>query len=89
MFAFENLIAGMMLLLVLSLGVAMVRLLLGSNIIDRLLALDVMLVQGVGLAVLYTLLTGQYQMLDSIIAVAVAGFLGTVALARAIERGER
>jgi multisubunit Na+/H+ antiporter MnhF subunit len=89
MFAFENLIAGMMILLVVSLGVAMARLLLGSNIIDRVLALDVMLVHGVGLAVLYVLLTGQYQVLDSLLAVAVAGFLGTVALARYIEQGGR
>jgi multisubunit Na+/H+ antiporter MnhF subunit len=89
MFAFENLIAGMMILLVFSLGVAMVRLLLGGNIIDRMLALDVMLVHGVGLAVLYALQTRQYQVLDSIIAVAVAGFVGSVALARYIERGGR
>ena len=78
----------MVLLGVLSIGIvlAFIRLLLGPNIPDRLMALDVLTTVGVGIAALYAVAFDQPVYLDVAIVLALVAFLGTVAFSRYIEK---
>lgn len=64
------------------------RLLRGPSIADRVVALDVIAATIVAAAVLYALRTGLAVFVDVALAVALVSFLGTVALAHAIEWGD-
>ena len=68
----------------LSLGLllSIVRLVRGPTLPDRILALDLINVLGLGFGVLVAILTGFYLYLDIAIALGLVGFLSTVALAR-------
>lgn len=59
-----------------------VRLVRGPTLPDRILALDLINVLGLGFVVLVAILTGFYLYLDIAIALGLVGFLSTVALAR-------
>lgn len=76
------------LLAVLSIGIvlAFVRLLLGPNIPDRLVALDLLTTVGVGIAALYGIAFNEPVYLDVAIVLALVAFLGTVTFARYIEK---
>jgi len=73
------------------LGVGMllsfVRLLLGPSLPDRVVAADVLATMMIGVLVLTSLTTAQSFLLDIALAIALVVFLGTIALAIAIERG--
>ena len=75
-------------LAVLSLGIvlAFIRLVLGPNIPDRLVALDLLSTVGVGIAALYAVAFDQPVYLDVAIVLALVAFLGTVTFARYIEK---
>jgi multicomponent Na+:H+ antiporter subunit F len=77
------------LLLVAALGIGAWRLFAGPTLADRVVALD--LVAGIvfGFAILIALETGQALFLNVAFAIAVVTFLGTVAIARLIEREGR
>ena len=83
-----NLLIGLF-MSILSLSMAMTawRLLRGPSIPDRALAFDVIMVHVVGLIALYAIYVDEELLIDAVIIVAVLGFLGTVAIARYIERG--
>lgn len=68
----------------LSLGLllAIVRLIRGPTLPDRILALDLITTQAIGFIVLVAILTGFHLYLDIAIALGLVGFLSTVALAR-------
>ncbi len=89
MTAFQIAIGALMLVLSISLGACVWRLLLGPSIPDRAAAFDMIMIHLVGLIALFVVLVGQLVLLDAVIVVAVLGFLGTVALARFIEEGRR
>lgn len=74
-------------LLALSLGVAFLRLARGPSVADRIVALDVIAATIVAAAVLHALRTGLAVFIDVALAIALVTFLGTVALAHAIESG--
>jgi len=65
---------------------AMVRLIKGPSLPDRVVALDTMTVLIVAFCGLYTLDSGSTAFLDVAIVLALIGFLATVALARFVER---
>lgn len=73
------------------LGVGMVlsfvRLLLGPSLPDRVVAADVLATMMIGVLVLTSLTTAESFLLDIALAIALVVFLGTIALAIAIERG--
>lgn len=73
------------------LGVGMVlsfvRLLLGPSLPDRVVAADVLATMMIGVLVLTSLTTAESFLLDIAMAIALVVFLGTIALAIAIERG--
>lgn len=66
---------------------ALLRLLLGPTLPDRVVALDAIATIAVGLLALTAILTGQAILLDVALAMALITFLGTVALAISLEKG--
>ena len=69
-------------LLLVALFLAVTALVRGPTLADRILALDLMTTLAVGLIAAITVLTGFALYIDVAIAVSLAGFLSTVALAR-------
>jgi len=70
--------------------VAVIRLIRGPTLADRVLALDMLVTVGIGFIAVLTVLTGYGQYLDVAIGLGLVGFLATVAFARYIlARGPR
>ena len=67
-------------------ALAFARLMVGPTMADRIVALDLVTVQAVAFMGLLCLATGEAAFLDVAIAIALVGFLGTVAFARYVER---
>lgn len=76
-------------LVMLGVILAMLRLIKGPSLPDRVVALDTMTVLIVAFCGLYALDTGSTAFLDVAVVLALIGFLATVALARFIERKVR
>ena len=73
-------------LLVFGVIFALVRLLQGPGLPSRVIALDMMLVLGIGIIVIYAVLTDQPVFVDVAGVLALVSFLGTVAFAEYVER---
>ncbi len=73
-------------LLAIAIVLAFVRLARGPSLPDRVVALDLIAATVVAASVLLALGTGLAVFIDVALAIALVTFLGTVALARAIER---
>ncbi|MCC7178845.1 MAG: hypothetical protein IT177_10675 [Acidobacteria bacterium] len=69
--------------------VAVVRLVKGPTLPDRVVAMDLLGVLVVGLIVVLAAWTGVRTMLDAAIVIALIGFLGTIAYATYVERGRQ
>ncbi|KZY02192.1 MULTISPECIES: K+/H+ antiporter subunit F [unclassified Sulfitobacter] len=67
---------------------AMVRLIIGPHIGDRILALDTMVINAIALIVLIGLKWGTQIYFESGMIFAMLGFVSTVALARFVLRGD-
>jgi multisubunit Na+/H+ antiporter MnhF subunit len=74
-------------LLAIAIVMAFGRLVRGPSLADRVVALDVIGATIVAAAVLYAIRTGLAVFIDVALAIALVTFLGTVALAHAIESG--
>jgi multicomponent Na+:H+ antiporter subunit F len=66
---------------------AFIRLVRGPSLPDRVVALDLMMMLGIGVIAAIDVLTNEPVFLDVASAAALITFLGTVALARYVERG--
>jgi multicomponent Na+:H+ antiporter subunit F len=66
---------------------AVVRLVNGPTLPDRVVAMDLIGVLVVGLIVVLAAWTGVHATLDAAIVIALIGFVGTVAYATYVERG--
>jgi len=75
--------------LALALALSFVRLARGPSLADRVVALDVASATIVAVAVAYAVGTGLAVFIDVALAIALIAFLGTVAMARAIESEDR
>lgn len=75
---------------VLALGqiLSMVRLVLGPSAGDRILALDTMVINALGLVVVLGILQGVQIYFEVSLLIAMLGFVSTVALARFVLRGD-
>lgn len=73
-----------LILLGLALLVSLVRIVIGPSLSDRVLALDLLAVVAMGFVGAIAVRTGLWLYLDIAIALALLGFLATVALARYI-----
>lgn len=80
---------GVVLVFLLAIAIASVRLVLGPTAADRAVALDLITVLGVGAMAVLALVAGSRLYLDVAMALALVGFLGTVALARYIAARDR
>ncbi|KEJ89845.1 K+/H+ antiporter subunit F [Sulfitobacter donghicola] len=67
---------------------AMVRVVIGPNTGDRILALDTMVVNAIGLVVLMGLAQGTRIYFEVSLIIAMLGFVSTVAYARFVLRGD-
>ena len=77
---------GVLPILAIAMILALVRLLLGPSLPDRVVALDLMTSLGIGTIATYAIATEQAALLDVAIILALVSFLGTVAFAYYIER---
>jgi multicomponent K+:H+ antiporter subunit F len=64
------------------------RLVVGPALLDRVLALDTLYINAIGLALLLGLRFHTELLFEAALVIALLGFLGTVALARFAERGD-
>ncbi|SEN98842.1 multisubunit potassium/proton antiporter, PhaF subunit (TC 2.A.63.1.1) [Palleronia salina] len=67
---------------------AMIRLMRGPHIGDRILALDTMVINAIALIVLIGVQWGTQMYFESGMIIAMLGFISTVALARFVLRGD-
>jgi multicomponent Na+:H+ antiporter subunit F len=74
--------------LAVALIVAFVRLVKGPTLPDRIVAMDLFGILVVGLIVVLAGWSGVHATLDAAIVIALVGFLGTVAYATYVERGD-
>ncbi len=77
---------GALIVLGVSMLLAVIRLIKGPSMPDRVVALDVMAVISISVMVLFSIKTGNAMLLDVAIAMALVVFLGTVAFARSFEK---
>jgi multicomponent Na+:H+ antiporter subunit F len=82
-------VRGGYILVMLGVILAMIRLVIGPTLPDRVVALDTMTVSIVAFCGLFALDTGSTAFLDVAVVLALVGFLATVALARFVERKRR
>jgi multicomponent Na+:H+ antiporter subunit F len=80
---------GVLFLLTGALAVAFVRLVAGPSAPDRVVALDLVGGVSVGIVAVYSAYTGEHQLLRVAMGLALISFLGTVAVARYLERSAR
>lgn len=86
---FDQIMAILMGSMALGVVLAAWRLVAGPTPPDRIVALDMLMVQAVGLLALHAIVTDQPLLLDVIVGMSIAGVLGLVAVARFIEGGGR
>jgi|TARA_R110000787_G_scaffold224517_1_gene332631 multicomponent K+:H+ antiporter subunit F len=67
---------------------AMVRLLRGPHVGDRILALDTMVINAIALIILAGMTSGTQLYFESAMIIAMLGFVSTVALCRFVLRGD-
>ena len=67
---------------------AMIRLVIGPNTGDRILALDTMVVNAIGIIVLLGISQGTRLYFEAALIIAMLGFVSTVAYARFVLRGD-
>lgn len=75
--------------LALALMLALVRLIRGPSLPDRVVALELMTGLTMGLIAMYAIVAGQRIFLDVAVVLALITFLGTVAFSRYLERRAR
>jgi multicomponent Na+:H+ antiporter subunit F len=75
-------------ILILAMFAAFLRLVRGPSLPARVVALDMMTGLSVGIIAVYAVATGQPIFLDVAIVLALISFLGTVAFAYFVEKGE-
>ena len=73
---------------VLSISVILIviRFLKGPSIVDRVIALDLIITTGIGIIAVYSMITNQPTFLDIAMILALIAFLGTVAFSYYLEK---
>lgn len=73
-------------ILTLSVLLVFVRIAKGPSVVDRVVALDVMITIGIGIITIYSIRQNQEVLLDVAIILALIAFLGTIAFSYYIEK---
>jgi multicomponent Na+:H+ antiporter subunit F len=76
-------------LLSIAMILTLVRLLKGPHVADRVVALDLLVVLGMGIIVTYAIVLPEQALLDVALVLALIGFLSTVGFARYLEKRGR
>jgi multicomponent Na+:H+ antiporter subunit F len=76
-------------LLAIGMVLTLVRLLKGPHVADRVVALDLLVVLGMGIIVTYAIVLAEQALLDVSLILALIGFLSTVGFARYLEKRGR
>lgn len=76
------------LLVGLALALNLYRLLRGPDLVDRLIALDTMYINSIGLLLLYGITTSTDLYLEAAMLIALIGFVSTAAVAKFLLRGD-
>jgi len=63
-----------------------IRFLKGPSIVDRVIALDLIVTAGIGIIAVYSIITNQPTFLDNAMILALIAFLGTVAFSYYLEK---
>jgi len=84
----QNVLLGTLALLGVAVVLAFWRLVRGPSAPDRIVALDLIAGVAVGVIAVYTALTGERHLLRVAMGLALISFLGTVAIARYLEKKE-
>jgi len=63
-----------------------IRFLKGPSIVDRVIALDLLITTGIGIIAVYSIITDQPTFLDIAMILALIAFLGTVAFSYYLEK---
>ncbi|MFN3350623.1 monovalent cation/H+ antiporter complex subunit F [Pseudorhodoplanes sp.] len=74
-------------LLFFAIAFAVLRLILGNTVVDRIAAIDLLTVISISMIVLYAHIAGRFIYLDVALVYGVLSFLAVVATARYLERG--
>jgi len=72
----------------LALALSFIRLLLGPDVPDRILALDTLYINAIALLILFGLSAGSALYFEAALLIALMGFVGTVALSKYLLRGD-
>ena len=73
-------------ILTLSVLLVFIRVAKGPSVVDRVVALDVMITIGIGIITIYSIRQNQEVLLDVAIILALIAFLGTIAFSYYIEK---
>jgi multicomponent Na+:H+ antiporter subunit F len=76
-------------ILSLSIVLVFVRFIKGPGIVDRVIALDLLITIGIGIISVYSIITNQATFLDIAMILALIAFLGTVAFSYYLEKREK
>jgi multicomponent Na+:H+ antiporter subunit F len=84
----ETVTQGALATLAIALLVAVIRVVKGPSLPDRIVAMDLIGVLVVGLIVVAAASSGVRQTLDAAVVIALIGFVGTIGYATYVERGQ-
>lgn len=73
-------------ILAVSLGLVFIRLFKGPEVVDRVVALDLLITIGVGVIAVYSISTDQYTFIDVGLILALIAFLSTIAFSFYLEK---
>jgi multicomponent Na+:H+ antiporter subunit F len=73
-------------ILAISMIIVLARLMKGPNVVDRVVALDLLITSGVGVVAVYSISTEQNTFMDVGLILALIAFLGTIAFSYYIEK---
>ncbi len=76
-------------ILLVSLVLVFIRLYKGPQVVDRVIALDLLITIGIGIITVYCISTQQFTFLDVALILALIAFLGTIAYSYYLERKEK
>jgi len=76
-------------ILALSVLILLIRFLKGPNVVDRIIALDLLITTGIGIIAIYSIVKNNSTFLDVTLILTLIAFLGTVGFSYYIEKRKR
>lgn len=83
----ENVLLASAVLIFFGIAFAVIRLVIGRTVVDRVAAIDMLTVMSISLIALYAHVSGRFIYIDVALVYGVLSFLAVLAVARYLERG--